>query len=74
MPGLLLFWAAGHSPGSWLASALAPPPPPKKWPTAKAGANRMELLELENVIGDHPRAGLVRGPFPRKTFGQSQWS
>ena len=30
MPGLLLFWAAGHSPGSWLASALASPPPPSK--------------------------------------------
>ena len=33
MPGLLLFWAAGHSPGSWLASALASPPPPSKWPS-----------------------------------------
>ena len=25
---------------------------------AKANANRIELVELENVIGDHPRAGL----------------
>ena len=35
MPGLLLFWVAGHSPGSWLASALDSPPPPKKWPTSR---------------------------------------
>ena len=26
--------------------------------SAKANANGMELVELENVIGDHPRAGL----------------
>ena len=29
---------------------------------AKANANRIELVELENVIGDHPRAGLTEGP------------
>ena len=30
--------------------------------SAKANANGMELLDLENVIGAHPRAGLVGGP------------
>ena len=30
--------------------------------SAKANANGMELVELENVIGAHPRAGLVGGP------------
>ena len=29
---------------------------------AKANANRIELVELENVIGDHPREGLTEGP------------
>ena len=42
--------------------------------SAKADANAMELVDLDKVIGDHPRAGLVWGPFPRATFGQSQWS
>ena len=42
--------------------------------SAKAGANRMELLELENVIGHHPRAGLDEGPFLAQRFAQSQWS
>ena len=28
MPGLLLFWVAGHSLGSWLASELISPPHP----------------------------------------------
>ena len=30
--------------------------------SAKANANGMELVGLENVIGAHPRAGLVGGP------------
>ena len=30
--------------------------------SAKADANAMELVDLENVIGAHPRAGLVGGP------------
>ena len=42
--------------------------------SAKAGANRMELLELENVIGDHPRAGLVRGSRSRASSPQSHGS
>ena len=42
--------------------------------SAKAGANRMELLELENVIGDHPRAGLVRGRRSRASSPHSHGS
>ena len=42
--------------------------------SAKADANAMELFDLENVIGAHPRAGLVRGPCPRESIGQSQCS
>ena len=29
---------------------------------AKADANAMELVDLDKVIGDRPRAGLVWGP------------
>ena len=30
--------------------------------SAKADANAMELVDLDKVIGGHPRAGLVWGP------------
>ena len=36
MPGLLLFWVAGHSLASWLASELVSPPPPSRWPKNNA--------------------------------------